>query len=516
MKHPMYLMSFWVLWLVLIAIPGGLHAAEKPAFARPTVPLMADPHVNMHRVKAILPAERLTSAVAQTSTITINYLPAGSGQFGDICTNWPAEAQAAFSYTVGIWQSKLISSVPIVIDACWATNLATGVLGHSGYLNSFSNFTNRPQANTEYPVALANSLAGRDLDTASADIYIAFSSKFSWFFGTDGETPGDEYDLVSVALHEICHGLGFIGSMKVAGGNGSFFSPEPLIYDRFTQNGSGQSLLDFPNSSPALATQLTSNNLYFNGNNANAANGGPPVQIYAPSPWKEGSSYSHLEEIYNEIDDGANALMTFSLSFGESIHDPGPVTMSILQDLGWMLVSPPVPTLSVTVSGNGNVTSVPAAIDCGTNNSGVCAPRLTNGTPLTLTAMGINSTTLLSHFDRWSGECDSTSGANCTVTMNADKNITAAFITNDPVHIPGGAFYTSLHAAYNGTIASSMTIEAQEVELSLADFILNGKTVVLKGGYDSAYNVNNGSFTTMKGILNIQNGSLTVENLIIK
>ncbi len=515
MKHPMPMIAFLVFVLGMFVTPGGSHAAEKPATVCLPVPLMADPHVNMHRVKAILPAERLTAAVTQTSTITIHYLGAGSGQFGDTCAIWPAEAQAAFSYAAGIWQSKLISPVPIVIDACWATNLPTGVLGHSGPLGIYSNFPNAPQLNTQYPVALANSLAGTDRAPGTSDMYIAFSSTFSWYNGTDGNTPSNKYDLSSVVLHEIGHGLGFIGSMEVSGGSGSSDVP-PFIYDRFTQNGSGQSLLNFTNPSTALGTQLTSNNLYFSGNNANAANGGSPVKIYAPSPWADGSSYSHLDEIYNEIDDGANALMTFSLSLGESIHDPGPVTMSILQDLGWKLVFPPFPTLSVTISGNGNVTSGTGAIDCGTNNSGTCAPRLANGSSLTLTAMGINSTTLLSHFDRWSGECDSTSGANCTVTMNADINITAGFITNDPVHIPGGAYYTSLQAAYNGTIASSMTIEAQEVELPLADFILSGKTVVLKGGYDSAYNVNNGTYTTMKGILALQTGTLTVENLIIK
>lgn len=57
----------------------------------------------------------------------------------------------------------------------------------------------------------------------------------------------------------------------------------PSVYDRFTENGSGQSLLSFPNSSTALGTRLTSNNIFFDGINVRAANGGNPVKLYAPS-----------------------------------------------------------------------------------------------------------------------------------------------------------------------------------------------------------------------------------------
>ncbi|MFM6745841.1 MAG: Calx-beta domain-containing protein, partial [Dolichospermum sp.] len=128
------------------------------------------------------------------------------------------------------------------------------------------------------------------------------------------------------------------------------------IYDRFTENGSGQSLLDtslFPNPSTALGSQLTSNNIFFDGSNANAANGGNRVKLYAPSTWNGGSSYSHLDEVFNNT---PNALMTYSIGFGESILNPGPVTLGMFKDMGWKLAgSSTNPTLAIAAT-NANQT----------------------------------------------------------------------------------------------------------------------------------------------------------------
>src|SRR3712207_7554304 len=47
-----------------------------------------------------------------------------------------------------------------------------------------------------------------------------------------------------------------------------YYETSGVIYDHFAVNGSGQRLLDtslFPNGSSALGTQLTSNNVFFDG-----------------------------------------------------------------------------------------------------------------------------------------------------------------------------------------------------------------------------------------------------------
>jgi uncharacterized repeat protein (TIGR01451 family) len=124
------------------------------------------------------------------------------------------------------------------------------------------------------------------------------------------------------------------------------FDDDPfLIYDRFTEASSGQSLLTYDNYSIALGNALTSNALFFDGPNARTANGGQRVPLYAPSTWRQGSSYSHLAESYNNT---INALMTYSLANSEAEHDPGPVTLGIFQDMGWSITAlPPATDLSI-------------------------------------------------------------------------------------------------------------------------------------------------------------------------
>ena len=308
----------------------------------------------------VVPPSDLSQLRIQNATITINYIAPGTqNALGDTCLAWPTGSQAAFNYAASIWGSLLNSSVPIKINACWAS-LEPDVLGHSAPESHHRNFSGAPVANTWYSAALANALSGTDQNDADgldddgfngdvdAEMEIAYNDQgIPWYFGTDGNPSMGQYDFVSVVLHEVCHGLGFAGSMWVYGGQGSWgMEGQPTIYDRFMENGSAQSLLNtslFPNPSSALAAQLQSNNLYFNGANARAANGGARPKMYAPSTWQPGSSYAHLDEIFNGT---ANALMTYSLDDGEAIHDPGQVTMGILTDVGWNPMQP-APDLNI-------------------------------------------------------------------------------------------------------------------------------------------------------------------------
>lgn len=277
-----------------------------------------------------------------SATITVHYI--GS---------WDATAQNAFQYAVDIWESQINSPVEIVIEANWSA-LGTDVLGAAGATTVHRDFGNAPSAFTWYPAALANSLAGTDLNGSVPEIEAHFNKSFpGWYFGTDGLTPSNKWDFASAVLHEVGHGLGFFGSMQVSGGQGSWgLLGYPFVYDLFTENGSGQSLInDFPNGSSALADQLESGDIFFDGPHAKAANGGSRPELYAPDPWKPGSSYSHLGQIF---DGTPNALLTYSIDNGESVHDPGPVTRGVFRDMGWTLPTPQgQPDLSVlkTVQG---------------------------------------------------------------------------------------------------------------------------------------------------------------------
>lgn len=288
-------------------------------------------HIYCPPSAALVTAGSAGAAAAVTANFSVTY------------TGFTPAAQAAFQAAVNVWSVLLATPVTIRIDAHW-TPLAPRVLGSAGPASFNRDFTSAPSPGTWYPIALANKIAGRDLATHPTDAHIKanFSSSFpNWYLGSDGRTPSNQYDLMSVVLHEIGHGLGFIGSMHfdAATGQGSWGlrTPFPLAYDRFVKNAQGQSLLDtalFPNPSSALAGQLQSNQLFFNGPNTRNANGGRPAQIYAPIRWEEGSSFSHLNEV-SFPSGNANSLMTPQIGMGEAIHSPGPVGLAILHDQGW-------------------------------------------------------------------------------------------------------------------------------------------------------------------------------------
>jgi hypothetical protein len=356
-KLPQRKVGFLLLVLFILIGPGVLGAgrklessrpqAEHPMVERPPVVLRADPWTSNLR---ILPPQQFSALRVQNVTIVVDYIPNGStDRWGTICLAWPAEAKTAFDYAASIWESLITSTVSIHVNACWA-NLPSGVLGYGGARYHL-------MSGVYYPMALANALAGFDRNGAAAEMDVAYTASTTavpWYFGTNGLTPSGSYDFASVVLHEIGHGLGFAGSMQwddgiYDPGQGNYeecdgvadeacwggWTTNPYRYDQFTENGLGQRLINtalFGNPSDELATQLTSGDIFFDGARARLANGGSPPELYAPAAWKPGSSYSHLDESYNGT---VNDLMTYSLPKGQSTHSPGPVTMGVLQDLGW-------------------------------------------------------------------------------------------------------------------------------------------------------------------------------------
>ncbi len=301
---------------------------------------------------------RMGASTVKSATITVNYLTSGS-VFDNICEPWPSDAITSFEYAKGIWESLLQSTVRIEIDACWTSIADSNVLGQGGASILFNNATQ-----TYYPAALANTLAGSDINGDASEIKVAYNKNFSWHYDPNTVPTGGMMDFASVVLHEICHGLGFSGSMAVgrmsstgpligAWGYGDPNNPYPAIYDRFVINGGGTAILNFPNFSESLYQQLTSNSLYFNAPLANVANGGTAPKLFAPSTWMQGSSYAHLD--YETYNDTPNALMVYAISANEALHDPGPIVLAMLQDIGWTLAqADPAPTVSSISPNRGN------------------------------------------------------------------------------------------------------------------------------------------------------------------
>lgn len=318
----------------------------------PARAVMVDPNPAAPRRKIPAPAGLTTEPQAATASFSITYVPSGAtDEFGEPCYSFPEEAKAAFNAAAAIWANTITSAVPIAIKACWASLASPTTLGYSGGGNIYRDFTGATRANTWYVESLANSLYGSDLGIGYYDMHITYNQNFAWYYGTDGNTPAGQYDLMTVVLHEIAHGLNFSGSMRYAGGLGSWgytdflTSPYyPNIYDVYMRDGAGTSLLGYTNNSAALGSALISDNIWFHGAAAMAANGGQRVKMYAPGTWTPGSSYSHLD--YTTFNNTPNQLMVWAISDGESIHDPGVITKGLFQDLGWAVSSTPPPSSS--------------------------------------------------------------------------------------------------------------------------------------------------------------------------
>ena len=265
------------------------------------------------------------------------------------------QAQAAFQAAVDVWQHTISSSVPIHVDATWEP-LPSGVLGQAGPTDVFCDVPGGIEANTCYPVALANAMAHTDLNPNVPEISASFNSDFgAWYYGTDGDTPLSSWDLESVVLHELGHGLGFISSLSGMtydsngnpidnglgywGAGGSYY----LVFDKYAQDLAGTSVINYQSGSSALGNVLRSQNLYWGGPDGVAANNGVRPKLYAPPTWEDGSSGSHLDESSYPAG-STNALMTPILNNGESIHDPGPIVKGIFADMGWAPATASVPT----------------------------------------------------------------------------------------------------------------------------------------------------------------------------
>ncbi len=320
----------WTLQLVLlIALVGNVRAQERLTETVAQSENLINIALDEVKKTFIAPPEKfnqLKSARTSQSTIKVTYY------------NFPEEAKQAFQYAVSIWESLIISSVPIHIDAHWEY-MNENILAQGRPAVFFNNFNGTPLPNTYYPVALAEKLSNKDLNPGNPDIICHFNNKYNWYFGTDGNTPLTQYDFVSSVLHEITHGLGFSGFLKGADGTGFFNNNNnlPSIYDHFIFNNQNQKIADntlFKSPSKELHGQLTSDNLKFC-QEGSASQVSTVDWIYAPSVWNEGSSIYHLKGYsYGE----ENSLMTPSARKGEAIHNPGEITMEILSELGWSSV----------------------------------------------------------------------------------------------------------------------------------------------------------------------------------
>jgi hypothetical protein len=255
----------------------------------------------------------------------------------------PLDAREAFDYAVEIWSYLLNTSKSIKIKVEFHASLqGANSAAETQIVTYRNNIANAQHTNTQYAVALAKQI-DPNINYTGYDMTINFKSGLPWNYETNGIPITGQVDFVTVALHEIEHGLGFSGSMYVENGVGGFgFSgypnnssgTYPLVYDRYGISGS-QRLIEVTNST-TLINLLTGGNVYFDGSSAKLANNNANVKLFAPNEWAPGSSFSHLDTTAFPSGN-QNSLMKAGIKYAEVIHSPGEIGLGVLKDLGWQV-----------------------------------------------------------------------------------------------------------------------------------------------------------------------------------
>lgn len=266
--------------------------------------------------------------------------------------DFPVQAKTSFQKAVSIWEGYIISPQKIKIQAKWES-LPGSTLAQSGATKIYRNFTSAPYRDVWYPVALAEAISGQNLNSDEFEVTISLNRNVNWSFNINGIPENNRFDMVSVVLHEIAHGLGFNSSFKLTDDNqlgGWGQSLVPYIFDIFVQNGNNEVIQDtkiYGNPSSQLKQQLVGSDLFFFlGSNIYV---GKLPQLSAVAPFRIGASVSHLDES-NYPQGSDNSLMTPSVRSAEVIHSPGDLTLLILNQIGWGINNLPVSGNTVTAT----------------------------------------------------------------------------------------------------------------------------------------------------------------------
>jgi YVTN family beta-propeller protein len=292
---------------------------------------------------------------------------AGEGFFDPILGS---ARRSAFEFAVHQWETTLAGNVPITIAA---TMEALGGSGDSALLASTTTTTlhrnfGGAAPNVWYGAALANELSGHDVNGADTpEITIMFNAdvdepavlgSIAWYYGTDAQ-PGTDVDFVTIALHELGHGLNFFDAVDAPSGGWQTPSNQPGIFDQMLFRAPVGRFTDMLAAERLAA--IISPPLLWTGPNATLFNGASPA-VFTPDPFEPGSSLSHWDPAL-----APGELM--GPSYTGANHDPG-LLLPALADMGWQLAqASPTPRASAATA-----TATPTATPTATSEP-VGTPR---------------------------------------------------------------------------------------------------------------------------------------------
>lgn len=264
-----------------------------------------------------------SSVAADTITWNVSFqdVIANSGIGFDDPTHGSARRQT-FLDVLSYLDAVLDETGTVDLDILASENDGSGFLASAGpyFFDSPAGFQNGLVYN--------HIKTGADPFSEIPDANVTFDFGYTWNSETDAPT-GSEFDLYTVALHEMSHALGYL-SLINEDGTSAISNSDPGVYsgyDSFLELGDGTNLFAAGGDFLGSAADLTGGDIFFNGPNASLAYGGP-VPIYAPGTFADGSSISH-------VDNSVDSVMNYSVSTGVTKRVYSSVDLGILQDIGW-------------------------------------------------------------------------------------------------------------------------------------------------------------------------------------
>ncbi len=315
---------------------------------------------------AAVVAALFLSARAHGTTITIVNGDAPGLGFNDPSPRTPVGGNTGttlgeqrlkvFEYAAAFWAERLDSPVEIRVrakfEALTPCTTTSAVLGSAGTTQVWSDFRGAPRAETWFPVALANKLAGEDLDPDDEDVRATFTSSLDdgscaypkkWYYGLDAQPTSGTTDFATVIIHELGHGLGFQTFVdRETGQKFPYGDPQAMddAYMVHLYDGTTGKTWDQMTDGERLASSTNTGNLLWNGPIVIAAASGVLIQgigaggrplMYAPSLSEAGSSISHWDTSLSP-----NEMM--EPYYTSAMHRLD-ITDELMLDLGWGLAS---------------------------------------------------------------------------------------------------------------------------------------------------------------------------------
>ena len=250
----------------------------------------------MRRFSLALALVALLAVAASASAANIVVLsddPAGTGLFdptpvapvgGNPGTTLGAQRAFVYLFAADLWGQTIDSAAPIFVLARFrplGCSPTTGTLGSAGTTFVFRDFGAAPSPATWYHSALADALAGTDLNPGFFDISSSFNSRIddpaqdpacltgrNWYYGVD-HNPGIDFDFLNVVAHEIAHGLGFANFVTET--TGTNFLGFTDVYSLNTFDVTTGLTWDQMTDAQRAASAANDRNVVWNGTSATAA-----------------------------------------------------------------------------------------------------------------------------------------------------------------------------------------------------------------------------------------------------